>query len=297
MQRCLFSVSYAGFWGQARLDLPAFLAKAAELGYPAVMLAGKRPHLSPLDAERGQLSHIKDLLAQHRVDCAVIAGYTDLSPAAAAEVPFLEMHIAYVESLASIAQALGAKFVRVFTAYEAPGHSPQSIWTGVVRTLQEMCDRSAAHGVTLAVQNHHDIAVHSDALLELLGDVNRANCKLGFDAWSPFLRGEDLYSAAKKMAPHTVITTSADYIRLPRYRYEPAVVNYSRVEPDLVRAVKFGEGQIDYAAFFRGLADGGFRGIASYEMCSPIRGGGELANLDAYAAHYLRWMREQGFAA
>jgi len=295
MQPSLFSVSYAGFWGQAKLDLPAFLAKAAELGYPAVMLAGKRPHLSPLDASTDQLAHVKSLLAQHRLSCAVIAGYTDLSPAAAAEVPYLEMQIAYVDALARIAKALGAKIVRVFTAYEAPGHSPQAIWTGVVRTLQEMCDRVAAYGVTLAVQNHHDIAVHSDALLELLGDVNRPNCKLGFDAWSPFLRSEDLYSAAKRMAPHTVITTSADYIRLPRFRYEPAVVNYSRIEPDLVRAVKFGEGQIDYATFFRGLADGGFDGLASYEICSPIRGGGDVANLDAYAAQYLRWMREHGF--
>ncbi|MCI0358384.1 MAG: sugar phosphate isomerase/epimerase [Planctomycetaceae bacterium] len=295
MQPCLFSVSYAGFWGQARLDLPAFLAKAAQLGYPAVMLAGKRPHLSPLDARPDELARIKALLAEHRLTCAVIGGYTDLSPAAAAEVPYLEMQIAYVESLARIAQALGAKVVRVFTAYEAPGHAPQSVWTSVVRSLQEMCDRSADYGVTIAVQNHHDIAVHSDALLELLGDVNRPNCKLGFDAWSPFLRGEDLYAAAKRMAPHTAITTNADYIRLPRFRYEPAVVNYARVEPDLVRAVKFGEGQIDYAAFFRGLADGGFDGVASYEMCSPIWGGGELANLDAYAAHYLGWMREQGF--
>jgi len=296
MQPCLFSVSYAGFWGQAKLDLRAFLAKAAELGYPAVMVAGKRPHLSPLDASDDQLAQVKALLTQHRLTCGVIAGYTDLSPAAAAEVPYLEMQIGYVESLARIAQALGAKFVRVFTAYEVPGHSPQAVWSGVVRTLQEMCDRAAALGVTLAVQNHHDIAVHSDALLELLGDVSRPNCKLGFDAWSPFLRGEDLYSVAKRMAPHTAITTSADYIRLPRFRYEPAVVNYSRLEPDLVRAVKFGEGQIDYAAFFRGLADGGFDGIASYEMCSPIRGGGDLVNLDTYAAHYLRWMREHGFA-
>ncbi len=275
--------------------MPAFLAKAAELGYPAVMLAGKRPHLSPLDAGADELARIKSLLEKHRVSCPVIAGYTDLTPAAAAEVPYLEMQIAYVESLARMAQALGAKFVRVFTAYEAPGHSPQSIWSGVVRTLQEMCDRAAAFGVTLAVQNHHDIAVHSDALLELLGDVNRANCQLGFDAWSPFLRGEDLYAVARRMAPHTAITTNADYIRLPRFRYDPAAVNYIRIEPDLVRAVKFGEGQIDYAAFFRGLADGGFDGLASYEMCSPIRGGGGLANLDEYAAQYLRWMREQGF--
>jgi hypothetical protein len=49
MQLGLFSVSYAGYWGQQRLDLPSFIAKAAELGYSSVMLAGKRPHASPLD--------------------------------------------------------------------------------------------------------------------------------------------------------------------------------------------------------------------------------------------------------
>ena len=296
MQLSLFSVSYAGYWGQARLELPEFLAKAAELGYSAVMLGGKRPHLSPLDSDAERIAQIKTHLAKLRLSCGVLAAYTDLSPAAAAEVPALEMQIAYVESLARLAADLGARFVRVFSAYESPGHSPQAIWSGVVRTLQEMCDRAAAHGVTIAVQNHHDLAVHTDALLELLADVNRPNCKLGFDAWSPFLRGEDLYAAARKAAPHTAITTNADYIRLPRFRYEPAVVNYARVEPDLVRAVKFGEGLIDYASFFRGLAEGGFNGVASYEICSPIRGGGELANLDAAAARYVGWMREHGFA-
>jgi sugar phosphate isomerase/epimerase len=149
------------------------------------------------------------------------------------------------------------------------------------------------HGVTLAVQNHHDLAVHTAALLELLADIGRPNCKLGFDAWSPYLRGENLYAAARQAAPHTVMTTNADYIRLPRFRYEPALVNYSQQEPALVRAVQFGTGEIDYAAFFRGLSEGGFDGLASYEMCSPIRGGGELANLDAYAAAYVAWMRER----
>ena len=293
MTPVLFSVSYAGYWGQARLEAPQFIAKAAELGYDAVMLAGKRPHLSPLDADSRRLEEIKSLLSEHRVACAAIAGYVDLAPAAAAEVPYLEMQIAYIESLARMAQALGAKFVRVFTAYEHAGHSPQATWTGVVRTLQEMSDRAAACGVTLAVQNHHDLAVYTDALLELLADIGRPNCRLGFDAWSPFLRGEDLYAAAKQAAPHTAMTTNADYVRLPRFRYEPAVVNYSRVEPDLVRAVRFGEGPIDYESFFRGLTDGGFSGLANYEMCSPIRGGGKLANLDSCAAAYVAWMRER----
>jgi sugar phosphate isomerase/epimerase len=288
----LFSISYAGLWGQQAIDLPSFIAKAAQLGYDGVMIAGKRPHLSPLDVDEARLTAVKTALKEHRVSCFVIAGYTDLSPSTAAEVPYLEMQIAYVESLARMAAKLDAAVVRVFTAYEVDGHSIHGIWTGVVKSLQEMCDRAAVHGVTIAVQNHHDLAVHSDVLLELLHDVDRPNCKLGFDAWSPALRGEDLYEAARKMAPHTAITTNADYVRLPRFRYQPALINYERAQPDLVRAVKFGQGFIDYAAFFQGLKEGGFDGIATYEMCSPIRGGGDMTNLDAYAAEYVRWMKE-----
>lgn len=292
MQLGLFSVSYAGLWGQQRLDLPAFIARAARLGYGSVMLMGKRPHFSPLDADDRQLAGLKAALNEHRIACAAVAAYTDFTAAPAAEVPYLEMQIANVESLARIGAELGAKIVRVFTAYERDGEGPQALWNRTVVALREVCDRSAAYGVTVAVQNHHDLAVHSDSLLELLHDIDRPNCKAAFDAWSPALRGEDLYEAARRMAPHTAMTTNADYIRLPRYRYDPGTVNYCREEPDLVRAVQFGEGFIDYPAFFRGLKEGGFDGLANYEMCSPIRGGGDLANLDAYAARYVTWMRE-----
>ncbi|MDP6553745.1 MAG: sugar phosphate isomerase/epimerase family protein [Pirellulaceae bacterium] len=290
MKLGLFSVSYAGYWGQHKLDLPAFIAKAGSLGYDAVMIAGKRPHLSPLDADSDYIALVKATLAKHTVQCGVIAGYTDLSPTAAAEVPYLEMQIAYVESLTKIAAALDASVVRVFTAYEVADHSPHAIWKDVVRTLQEMCDRAAAHNVILAVQNHHDLGVHSDVLLEVLHDIDRPNCKLGFDAWSPALRGEDLYESAKKMAPYAAITTNADYVRLPRFHYQPDLINYERAQPDMVRAVKFGDGFIDYPAFFRGLRDGGFDGIANFEMCSPVRGGGSIENLDAYSARYVEWM-------
>ncbi len=292
MKLSLFSVSYAGFWEQQSLQLPAFIAKAAELGYDAVMLAGKRPHVSPLDVNADRIASLRACLEEHGITCDVIAGYTDLAPTAAAEVPYLEMQIAYVESLSQIAAELGASIVRVFTAYEVEGHGPNQIWQSCVKTLQEMCDRAKDHGVTIAVQNHHDVGVHSDALLELLSDVDRHNCKLGFDAWSPALRGEDVYEVAKKLAPHTAITTNADYVRFPRYRYAPALVNYTHSEPDLVRAVKFGEGFIDYQGFFQGLKEGGFAGIATYEMCSPVRGGGALENLDTYASHYVQWMRQ-----
>jgi sugar phosphate isomerase/epimerase len=292
MRLALFSVGYAGLWGQAALGVGEFIDRAARLGYGGVMLAGKRPHLSPLDATPERVGQIKDALSRTGLRCEVMAAYTDFAGGGAAEVPYAEMQVAYVEALARLAAQLGCGVVRVFTAYESPGQTAGALWPRVVAALRECCDRAAPHGVTIALQNHHDLAVHTAALLELLADIDRPNCKLGFDAWSPALRGEDLYEAARRAAPHTVITTNADYVRLPRFQYQPALVNYQPAAPDLVRAVPFGEGFIDYTAFFRGLIDGGFDGVATYEMCSPLRGGGSVENLDRCAARYLRWVRE-----
>ena len=187
-----------------------------------------------------------------------------------------------------------ADIVRVFTAYENPAAPLAVIWNRTVAALRECCDRAAAFGVTIAVQNHHDVAVHSDVLLELLGDIDRPNCKVGYDAWSPALRGEDLFESARRLAPHAVCTTNADYVRLPRYRYQPELVNYLPAAPDWIRAVPFGDGFIDYPAFFAGLQAGGYDGVATFEMCSPLRGGGSLENLDRCATRYLDWMREHG---
>ena len=295
MKHCLFSISYAGLWGQEPVELEAFISRAARLGYQGVMIAGKRPHLAPLDATPEMLLTLRNHLKREGVDCPVLAAYTNFSGAGAADVPFLEIQIAYVESLARLASELGAELIRVFTAYENEAIGIGAVWNRVVDSLRECCDRAAFHDVALAVQNHHDVGVHTDALLELLKEIDRPNCKLAFDAWSPALRGEDLHEAARKAAPYTAITTNADYVRLPRFRYEPELVNYRAQEPDLVRAVPFGDGFIDYQNFFRGLLEGGFDGIATYEMCSPLRGGGSLENLDLCARRYLDWMKQHGF--
>ena len=62
----------------------------------------------------------------------------------------------------------------------------------------------------------------------------------------------------------------------------------------MVRAVPFGDGFIDYAGFFQGLTEGGFDGVSTFEMCSPLRGGGREKNLDFCAKHYLEWVDKHG---
>ena len=113
-----------------------------------------------------------------------------------------------------------------------------------------------------------------------------------FDAWAPALHGEtDLAEIARRLAPFTIHTTVADYQRRPRYRYNPAMVNYEPGTP-LVQAVPMGEGFIDYRAFLGGLAAGGSQASVAYEMCSPLLEGGEHKTLDRYAERFLEFMHQ-----
>ena len=287
----LFSVSYAGLWGQARLDLPDFIRKAGELGYAAVELMGKRPHLSLLDTRDADLDRLRETAESAGVEIATIAGYTDFTAgASAAEVPFNEMQAAYVRELARMGARLGARLVRVFTGYTTQAESSSVDWDKCVQAVRACADAAAEHGLVLGVQNHHDVAVICDAMLEFLADVDRPNCRAMYDPWAPALQGEDLRDCARRMAPHMVQTTLADYVRLKRFAYMPGLINYKEL-PAMTRAVPLGDGFIDLPAFFQGLREGGFDGCVAYEMCSPLRGGGSVENLDATARKSLEAIR------
>ena len=279
----LFSVSYAGLWGQHQLDIESFIQKAAALGYAAVELMAKRPHLSVLETDAAKIAGIKRCARDNNIQIATVAGYTDFTGGRkATEVPFVEMQIAYVQKLAELAQQLEAGIVRVFTGYASAEEAYQDDWEVCVQAIRECAGRAERYGVCLGVQNHHDTGVAADALIEFLNDVDHPNCKAMFDPWAPALQGEDLYECARALAPRMVQTTIADYVRLKRWAYMPHLVNY-RPMPAMVRAVPLGQGFIDFESFFKGLREGGFDGPVAYEMCSPLRGGGSLANLDRTA--------------
>src|SRR5207253_3944355 len=162
-------------------------------------------------------------------------------------------------------------------------------WSNCVKQLRECAWQAARFDVIIGVQNHHDTAVHHEALRDLLDEIAEPNCKAMFDAWAPALQGADLVEAVRTMAPYIVHTTVADYVRRPRFRYQPTLVNYMP-ETAAVRAVPMGEGFIDYPAFFNALKEAGYPGAVAYEMCSPLRGGGSEGNLDHCARQFLRYM-------
>jgi len=287
----LHSVSYAGAWqGQARLTLMEFLAKAKSLGYDAVMLMAKRPHLSALDFDEAACGELQKRIRDLGLQVACLAGYTDFCLGLEhAEIPTREMQILYVRELSRLARALGCGLIRVFTGYDDLKTPFDQQWNLCVTHLKESARQAAKFDVTLGIQNHHDTAVHFESFADLLAEIDEPNCKLMYDAWAPALHGMDPAVGVRMLAPHIAHTTVADYVRRPRFRYQPALVNYTR-ETDAIRAVPMGEGFIDYRRFFAALREAGYQGYVAYEMCSYLRGGGSEANLDRCARKFLEWM-------
>jgi len=285
----LFTVSYAGLWGQECLSLPDVLKKARELGYPAVEIMGKRPHLSVVDYTVDDVRALRKTADDLQLDVATIAAYTNFTGGLESpEVPFVEVQLAYIKRLSEFAEILGAKIIRVFTGYFSERIPYNAQWNLCVEAVREAAELASNHGVIIGVQNHHDIGVSVESYEDFLDDVDHPNCRAMFDAWSPALQDADLYYWARRLASRAVQTTVADYVKHPRWHAVGPLSNYQRLLPDAVRAVPMGEGFIDYPAFFRGLREGGFDGYVAYEMCWPLRGGGSLENLDASARKSLQ---------
>jgi sugar phosphate isomerase/epimerase len=295
VKTCLHSVSYAGFWrGQARLSVDEFLVKAKKLGFDGVMLMAKRPHVSPLDYDAAARKALRSRIEGLGLELVCLAGYTDFTAGVdKAGIPNVEIQACYVGELARLARDLGTDMVRIFTGYERPGVPFDRQYAMVVEGLKLAGEKAAKYGVTLAVQNHHDIAVGHDTMYWLLNEVNMPNVRAAFDAWSPALQGlkpEEMRAAVLKMKPFIVHTTAADYVRLPRYHYEHTLTNFLQRD-DLVRAVPMGEGFIDYETFIKALKEIGYQGYIAYEMCEVLDGGGDIENLDKTANKFLEYMK------
>jgi len=294
---CLHSISYSGLWrGQAQLSVEEFLVKAKELGFDGVMLMAKRPHLSPLDWDAEGRARLRRRIEELGLKLVCLAGYSDFTAGCDKPgIPNVEQQAVYLGEVARLARDLGTDMVRVFTGYERSGVPYDRQYAMVVEGLRLAAREAAKYGVTLAVQNHHDIAIHHDTMAWLLEEVGMPNVKAAFDAWAPVLQGlppEDIERAIHRLRPWIVHTTVAQYVRQPRFRY---LAEYTQYVPDVavMRATGMSNprGVIDYDHFFRTLRAIGYRGYVAYEMCEVLEGGGSIENLDRRAREFLEYLR------
>ncbi len=296
VKTCLHSVSYMGIWrGQATLSVDEFLVKAKQLGFDGVMLAAKKPHVSLIDYDDAARVKLRARIKELGLELVCLAGYCDFTAGVdKAGIPNTEIQAIYIGELARLARDLGTNMVRVYTGYERPDVPYDKQYALVVDGLKMAGKIASQYGVTLAIQNHHDIALHHDAMRWLLGEINLPNVKAAFDCWSPTLEGlssEEIKKAIYTMKPYIVHTTTADYKELPRFKYEINQTNYTKLQSQM-RAVPIGEGFLDYKTFINTLKEIGYQGYITYEMCEVLDGGGSIENLDKAAKKFLEYVKQ-----
>jgi sugar phosphate isomerase/epimerase len=296
VKTCLHSVSYSGLWrGQAFLNVDEFITKASQLGYDGVELGTKRPHASPLDYNEDARKRLRDKFAELKLDLVCLAGYNDFTAGIdKVGVAHMEIQALYIGELARLARDLGTNMVRIYTGYERPDLPYDRQYAIVLEGIQIAARIAADYGVTLILQNHHDIALHHTAMKWLLDEINLPNVKAAFDAWSPTVIGmtpAEIQEAVRIMSPYLVHTTTADYEKQPRYKYEFLQTYYTPLLPQN-RMVMMGEGYIDYKPFINTLKEIGYQGYITYEMCEVLRGGGSIENLDKSAKAFLDYVKQ-----
>ena len=153
------------------------------------------------------------------------------------------MQIQHVTELARLASDLGGNLVRIFTGYDNPARKYGEQWNLIVL----LCGNAHNGPRTSASSSECRITTTSASAIRRITTSSARliirNCRAMFDAWAPALQGADIVAAARAMGPVTVQTTVADYVLRPRYKYNPAIVNYFAETP-AVQAVPMGQGII-----------------------------------------------------
>jgi len=277
VKTCLHSIGYAGLWGQDKLTVDEFLLKAKELGYDGVILVAKRPHVSLLDYDKEARAKLKKRIKDLGLTLVGLAGYNDFTAGMEYNpggVPQAELQGIYIGMLAELANDLGTKMVRIFTGNKREGVDYDKEYATIVEGIKIGAKEAQKYGVTLFVQNHHNIAFNYNDMYNMLKDINLPNVKAGWDP-RPGLSPEETKQSVLKMKPF-IVNTIVDSRAISQSAS-------TKVEPI----------PTDYKTFYNTIKEIGYQGYLVFEMCGPIKGGGSIKNLDAKSSEFLKYIENQ----
>ncbi|HTI68382.1 MAG TPA: sugar phosphate isomerase/epimerase family protein [Candidatus Limnocylindria bacterium] len=278
----LYSITYLGIWyrGEA-LSLPDMIRTARKFGYDGIEIDGKRPHGNPLDWPKARCQELQRVANGEGIELLGTAANNDFSN----PVPEVrEAQICFVKELIRMTADMGAKHLRVFLAWWgitkhpqlatydiAEGYWPivhakfsnEEIWDWCREALIE-CSRYAGEmGVVLALQNHKPLITDHHDVLRMVREVNSPHLQVCIDA--PLMPDKSL-AAMREMAQavgdkQVMCHFGGEFDR----RSDGGIVGVDRHDGIIV-----GETNQYYIDFATAMAEIGYEGYISYELCHQL---------------------------
>lgn len=220
---------------------------ACELGFRAVELWGREPHVSEAyDYNRTRL--IRKMCEERGLEIVALGSYLRFGTTKK------NSDEAGLRNTLQTAYTLRAPIVRVWASDVPSTSASQEVWKRTVAEAKEACQRSLKLGLTLAVEMHDDtLADTSDSALRLLDMVGCENLRLNYQ---PSAREgcEDPVERLAKVIDHVVHCHAQNYSRLGR--------------PDGVEPQRspLRNGLVDYRKIVECLLGAGYTGCIAVEF-------------------------------
>lgn len=198
----LYSITYLGIWYRGNaLPLEDVIRRAKKYGYQGIEVDGKCPHGHPLTLTRAHARELRQMAEGEGIEIYGLAGNNDFSSPV---TEYRDAQLLYMRDLIHLAPELGAKTVRIFTAWRGvtqkqgiasyaiteplwgtihQGFPQEEIWDWCRDGITQCAKYAGDAGVTLALQNHKPVINSPEDMLRMVKEVNSPHLKVSLDAW------------------------------------------------------------------------------------------------------------------
>lgn len=179
----------------------------------------------------------------------------------------------------SVAKALGTSLVRVFSGSQHPGIDYGQALGWIVSGLSEAAKQAEAAGITLALENHGQLAGRGGQVKDILEQVGSKALRSTFDTGNFLLVDEHPSQAIEPLLPYIAHVHVKDFKRHPEGRY-------TSLGGQTFEGTVAGEGDTHLASLIERLEASGYAGayVLEYEGTGDEAEGvrGSYAFVDEY---------------
>jgi myo-inositol catabolism protein IolH len=265
-----------------QLPVPQMFASVARAGYPAVELSPREGFLNHRQEDRPEPGVLAELRQASRETGVGIASIFIVQPWASTDEDERRGAVRALRVAIDAAAELGCP--RVNTEFTGTPASPAACREAFLRSVQEVLPAAGRQGVQLTVEPHpYDFIETSAAAVDLVTEIGSPALRYLFCTPHIFHLGGDIsemISYARPVLSHVHLADT--------FRPERVILNPPDPGARIHQHLDLGQGEVDWAAVFAGLAGAGYDDLVTVAVFAwPDRATESLTHNRAAVGRYL----------
>ena len=254
--------------GWSGVSLPVIFEQLAGMGGECIEINGNTQRHHGVTLDGATIPQVRKWAADTGLTIGSVSGYCDFALTAAA---LLDAEIERLLTSCRVAAKMEVPVVRAFVGDVKPGVTLPIVRDNIVTAFRQACDKAAALGVTLGIENHGRLINDGPALAALVEDVGASNLGFTIDtgnfAW----------------AGHDAAQVQADFAAVLPYIVNVHIKDGVWTEGGFP-FVPAGEGELPLVWLLEQLAERGYQGMVS----SEFEGAGDFVEGTRRSVAYLK---------